>query len=72
MWIKLQLEFFPLGIGNTTLTLTPKTAFGVWGSSMYLVDVLQVSKQLVHYKVLQIHTSKTFFITFIYGFNQEQ
>ena len=41
-------------------------------TSMYLVDVLQVNEQLVHCKVLQIHTLKSFFITFIYSFNQEQ
>ncbi|KAJ8424252.1 LOW QUALITY PROTEIN: hypothetical protein Cgig2_007178 [Carnegiea gigantea] len=41
-----------------------------WKPNAYDLEVLQVAKQLIHFRALQLSTTKTFNITMVYGFNR--
>ena len=43
-----------------------------WRPQFYKVDILSQSDQYIHCKASQLSTMKDFYITFVYGMNQEQ
>ena len=43
-----------------------------WNPSSYNVQLLLKTDQLIHCYVTQLHTQRKFYITFVYGMNQEK
>ncbi|KAJ8423395.1 hypothetical protein Cgig2_029230 [Carnegiea gigantea] len=42
-----------------------------WKPNIYNVELLEMTEQMIHCYVTQLHTSKKFYISFIYGLNHE-
>jgi len=69
---KEAVRIFPNWRWVHNFSLNPKGRIWLaWNPSSYHAHVLSVSDQMIHCKVSQISTSKMFYLSMIYGWNQE-
>ncbi|KAJ8419300.1 hypothetical protein Cgig2_027982 [Carnegiea gigantea] len=57
---------------NNSTPLIKGRIWVVWKPSSYNLTILKVTNQIVHCQAIQVSTNKRFYITFVYGMNQQQ
>ena len=66
------IDYFKDGNGSHNFQLSTNGRIWVaWKPGQYNVQIISMAEQYIHCKVTQVTKMKGFFITFVYGANQE-